>query len=214
MRLLYSLVKNIDRDELSCPDGAADTGRWLALAIGSLLLAGCFSLLPLVARVPGLNAWFADPHLARRCLVVHVNLALEVWFLAFLAALTTMVPRRASSGDTPAPWIAASGVLALIVAGFLPEATPVLSNYIPVIDSPLFMAGLLIFFGAVAFALVEFLAHRPPPETRAALPHIARTGLKAAAAAFLIGCLTLLITLATTPVSLEPKTYYERVFWG
>src|SRR5689334_7496967 len=63
------------------------TRRALALAIGSLLLAGCFSLLLIVGRMPVFSAWVSDPLFFKRCLVRHVELALVVWFFSFAAGL-------------------------------------------------------------------------------------------------------------------------------
>src|SRR5262245_24473218 len=68
---------------------ARSVGRcWFAFAVGSLVLAGTLSLLLVVGRLPFLGAVFTDPLFFKRALVVHVDLALVIWFqagtLAFL----------------------------------------------------------------------------------------------------------------------------------
>jgi len=63
------------------------TRRAVGLAIGSLLLAGCLSLMLMVGRMPVFSAWIADPLFFKRCLVLHVDLALVVWFFSFAVAL-------------------------------------------------------------------------------------------------------------------------------
>ena len=73
------------------------TRRALGLAIGSLLLAGCFSLLLMVGRMPVFSAWVSDPLFFKRCLVLHVDLALIVWFFSFAAALYSLLPGDRSS---------------------------------------------------------------------------------------------------------------------
>src|SRR5262245_5409609 len=72
----------------------------LGLAIGSLLLAGCFSLLLVVGRIPALAQWVTDPQFFKRCLVLHVDLALLVWFFAFAAALYSLLPGCRASHTT------------------------------------------------------------------------------------------------------------------
>ena len=59
-----------------------DTRRWCALAVGSLVVAGLLSLAVVVGRLPILSRIIDDPLFFKRCLVVHVELALVVWFYA------------------------------------------------------------------------------------------------------------------------------------
>src|SRR5688572_16192820 len=66
---------------------SADVKRWCSLAVGSLVVAGLLSLAVVVGRLPVLSRIIDDPLFFKRCLVVHVDLALVVWFYAFLAAL-------------------------------------------------------------------------------------------------------------------------------
>jgi hypothetical protein len=71
-------------------DVGADARRWLALAIGSLVIAGLLSVSVVFGRLPGIVRWIDDPLFFKRCLVVHVDLALVVWFYAFLAGLNAI----------------------------------------------------------------------------------------------------------------------------
>ncbi|MGZ8901749.1 MAG: hypothetical protein ACXW3Z_16780, partial [Limisphaerales bacterium] len=75
------------------------TRRALVLAVGSLLLAGCFSLLLIVGRLPVISGWISDAQFFKRCLVLHVDLALIVWFFAFAAALYSLIPADRSSNQ-------------------------------------------------------------------------------------------------------------------
>ena len=45
------------------------------------------SLSVVIGRLPLISALIGDPMFFKRCLVVHVNLALVVWFYAFLCGL-------------------------------------------------------------------------------------------------------------------------------
>lgn len=237
--------KKIERERVA---GAG----WLAVSVVALLAAGVFALLPVVARVPLLQDLFSDPLLARRCLVVHVTLALQAWFLGFLgllaeraatrregapgdALLNAAPPQGVTHGDA-GPVLAASGVTALIASGFLPGAQPVLANYIPVLDHPLFLAGLLVVFAGAGMALLPALrglAWMPAlagtmpaddPGVRMvdagktrfhdALPPSAHPFVGAAAFAVFAALLTLGVTALRTPAGWQPSAYYEELFWG
>src|SRR5690606_12632402 len=96
------------------------------------------------------------------------------------------------------------------------DAAPVLSNYIPMIDHPLFAAGLVVFALGVAMSffdgrlLVEPGARRSLVE----LPGAAASGLRAAALAFLFALLTFGAAWLVTPGHLSREAYYENLFWG
>lgn len=219
--------KNIYRNERAA-------AGWMGVAVAALLASGLFAFLPVLARVPALQAFFDDPMLARRCLVVHVTLALQVWFLAFLGTLSSFASHpketvpRARFGEGAGSLIAGTGLLALVLSGFLPSARPVLANYIPVLDHPLFIGGLLAVLAGAGIALLPaargLLVPPAPADTtgatgradraEAALPHSARCFLGAAALAFLAAIVTLGVSAWTTPLSWQPSAYYEHVFWG
>jgi len=78
--------------------GVTAARGWFLLAIGSLVLAGLLSLMLVIGRLPFLGWLFTDPLFFKRALVVHVDLAIVVWFqagtLAFLGlALGSRLPR-------------------------------------------------------------------------------------------------------------------------
>lgn len=192
--------------------------RWLALAVGSLWAAGFLSLLLMLGRVPPFSYAFADPILFRRFLVVHVNLALVVWFYAALAALFHLLPVAAAPSLIARAgfWLAGGGVLSLMITVALPQATPILSNYVPVLDHPLFIVGLTLIASGIIASLLgpRLLPRRELPGDLTTLPAAARPGLRAAAIAFLLGVLTCLGAIWGTPSTMSPQAYYELLFWG
>ena len=127
------------------------SGGWMLLALVALALSTLCALLLVLARLPwsgtpaGLSALFG------RALVLHVSQAVVVWFLACAAALWTLASGAAAS---PARWAAlalcASGLAAMVLTLFLPDAQPVLANYVPVLNHPLFFAGLTLFVAGLA----------------------------------------------------------------
>src|SRR5688572_5881900 len=192
--------------------------RWLGLAVLSLVLAGLLSLLLVVGRAPGLAELFTDPLFFRRGLVVHVDLALVVWFNAFLVALAFLVPswRRPGLLARAGSVIALAGVAMLVAAAGLPGAEPILSNYVPAIDHPLFVAGLVAFAAGVVLSLADrrLLPANERPDGFFPLPASARVGIRAAALAVLLAALTFATSASVTARDLPAETYYELVAWG
>jgi hypothetical protein len=192
--------------------------RWFSLAVLSLFAAGVLALALVVGRLPGLGSLVADPLMFRRALVLHVDLALVVWLLAFVAGLFSLLPTsgRPTRRAAVAPWVACAGLAGLFAAVFAPGAEPVLSNYVPMIDHPLFAAGLIAFGLGIATTLVDgrLLPGREVEGRERALPEAARPGLRVAAVTVLAALLTFFGTWLSTPTALEPKAYYEVLFWG
>ena len=135
------------RRDVTPPAVSIDTRRWCALAVGSLVVAGLLSLAVVVGRLPILSRIIDDPLFFKRCLVVHVDLALVVWFYAFLAGLLALGPRtQPGKMQTAAYALAVGGVVAMLAGALMRGAQPILANYVPIIDHPLFSGGLTAFF--------------------------------------------------------------------
>ena len=194
--------------------GETEARRWFGLALGSLVLAGLLSLTLVIGRLPFLGWLFTDPLFFRRALVVHVDLAIVVWFqagaLAFLAlALGPRLPRLPAAA---AFGLAATGVIGLLVGAVMPGAEPVLSNYVPVIDHPVFFLGLVCWFTGVALFCLLALATPARTDAQALNPGTV-AALRAAAAANVIAIFTFAAAWRTTPDA-PAIAYYELVFWG
>lgn len=200
------------------PHDAIAARRWIGLAVGVLVLAGLFATLLVIGRVPPLDRLFEDPLLFRRGLVVHVDLALVAWFYCFTAGLWFLLPSQGSGRRAAhlSPWVAVAGIALMVAGAGVPGAEPVLSNYIPVIDHPVFLTGLGLLFGSIAMAFIDRRLV-PSGEARrgiATIPDAARPGLRAAAIAFLLAMVTMVAAWVTTPSVLATQTYYEFLFWG
>jgi hypothetical protein len=205
------------RYDLAVPhDGrrALATG-WLALGLAALAAAGSFSILLVLARTPYLQHAFPAADFFRVALVVHVNFSVLVWFVALAGALWSLngTPRFLAAG-----WIAlaaaAAGAAAMALAPFAGGGRPVMSNYVPVLDEPVFLAGLALFGAGFALLVLRALAAAQPVGTRPDGPAALRFGLNASA----VACATALLALAWSYSALEraiaPQGYYEVLFWG
>jgi hypothetical protein len=188
--------------------------RWFVLAVGSLVIAGLLSISVVFGRLPGIARFIDDPLFFKRCLVVHVDLALVVWFYAFIAALNGLCagPRRRGIGAAGFG-LSVAGVGAMLAGALMRGAQPVLANYVPVIDHPLFLGGLGAFFVGVLIFLLETLGAgtRLTPATP---PADSAAGLQAAAVAFVLAAATWLATRASLPEGLDLWTRFEFSAWG
>lgn len=128
--------------------------RWMLLAVVSLGLSAVAALALALARTPVLTA-LVGANLFPRALVVHVNLATLIWYLAMAAALWT--ERLPASRATNAAFVlATAGVFGVVATGFTATGAPVLANYVPYLDSPAFLASLAAFAaGGLATALLS-----------------------------------------------------------
>ncbi len=193
---------------------SADARRWCALAFASLVIAGLLSLSVVIGRLPVLSRIIDDPLFFKRCLVVHVDLALVVWFYAFLAGLLAL---RTPAGPAPVRTIgfalAVGGVGAMLAGGLVRGAQPILANYVPVIDTPLFGLGLAAFFVGTLLHVVHALATPPGPDGLA-LPPDAAFGLRAAAVIVVIAAATWVSARAGLPDGLDVYTRAEFLAWG
>jgi hypothetical protein len=192
--------------------------QWLGLAVGVLILAGLFSLVVVIGRMPPFDRFVTDPLFFKRGLVVHVNFALVAWFYSFVAALLFLLPGRRAPG-----WLArhsvhlsAVGVALLLLAAGLPGTQPVLSNYIPVIDHWLFGAGQILFAAGVLASFVggRLLPTRQPRAPFFDLPGAARIGLRATAAGLVLAALTFAISAWRITPELPVEVHYELLVWG
>ncbi|MCQ3951053.1 MAG: hypothetical protein DPW14_14700 [Planctomycetes bacterium] len=195
---------------------------WASLAFFSLLVAGLFAFIPVIGRTPGLSQLIEDPTFAKRFLVVHVDLALLVWFGAMELALFQLLPARVAPnplrrGAVISAWL---GTL-LMLASLAWPAEPVLSNYVPVLDHPVFLLGLGLFGVGMLGGFVTgplTLSHEEP-RSSLLLPAGAMPGLRACALAFIMAVITMAASAQSLPSTytrdpLYPLHFFESTFWG
>ncbi len=194
--------------------------QWLCLAVGVLILAGLFALLLVLGRMPPFDSWITDPQFFRRCLVVHVNLSLVLWFYSFIAALLFLLPPKPQlqSLARASIYLGVTGVMCMGAAAWMPGSEPVLSNYIPMIDHWLFGLGLVIFAVGVLAVIGSRrllpLAQTEEHKTWIAAPRAVAVGLRAAAVVLILACLTFFSSWLALPEGLEASAYYELLAWG
>jgi len=90
-------------------------------------------------------------------LVLHVDFALVFWLLASAAALWSF---EIGLRSVRAP-VLGTACAALALVAPLSGGRPILGNYIPVIDTPLYLAALAGFALALALLIAQALRHLP-----------------------------------------------------
>jgi hypothetical protein len=188
---------------------------WLWLGLLALAGSGVFAVLLVLSRTPLLNQWLPVADFFRVALIVHVNLSVLVWFVALAGMLWSISGASRAHGLA---WLAlrlcSVGTVLMVLAPFTGRAPPIMSNYIPVLDGPVFVAGLAVFgLGGVALVLRGLIAIRPIGPGLAEEGAL-RFGFNASVVAAAVAVLAFGASLLLVPRSLDPQTYYEILFWG
>jgi len=170
----------------SVPVPAPVSQRWLVLAVASLGLSAIAALALALARTPVLTALVGND-VFPRALVVHVNLATLIWYVAMAGSLwTERVAGWRAKASQIAFALALAGMLGVVATGFASAGAPMLANYVPYLQSPAFLTSLGCFAaGGLATAL---LSVRRPLDT-------VEWGFTLARLPFLMGAAYLLLDL-------------------
>ncbi|MFO1409917.1 MAG: cbb3-type cytochrome c oxidase subunit I [Steroidobacteraceae bacterium] len=192
---------------------------WLAAGCGSGCwrwpASGVFAILLVFSRTPQVNQWLPVADFFRVALIVHVNLSVLVWFVALAGMLWSMTgSARALALGWLALRLCSVGTVLMVLAPFIGRASPIMANYVPVLDGPVFLAGLAVFgLGGAVLVLRGLIATRPVGPGLA-LGGALRFGLNASLVAAAVSVLAFCASLLLVPRFLDSQIYYEIVFWG
>ncbi len=188
---------------------------WLWLGLAALIGSGLFSILLVLARTPGLNQWLPVADFFRVALVLHVDLSVLVWFAAMAGMLWSLnASARGDRWSWAALGLCGGGAALMSLAAFIAPGAPVMANYIPVLQGPLFMAGLVVFGAGFGLQVLRSLIAAPRLGGLIDGERALRFGLNASAVSAAVALLTFGWSLAVVPRALDGKAYYEIVFWG
>ena len=188
---------------------------WLGFGIAALAASGVFSLLLVLARTPGVQRLLPGTDFFRVALVVHVDLSVLVWFLAFAAMLWSLSgSQRALAAGWAGLALAGAGVAAMCAAPFVQRAAPVMANYVPVLDGPVFIGGLALFALGMGVACARSMAAYVPAGARATGDGCLRLGVNATLVSAAMAAFALAASFAQLDRGLDARTYYELLFWG
>ncbi len=184
---------------------------WLWLGIMALIGSGLLAILLVLSRTPGIQDVFPLKEFFRAALVVHVDLSVAIWFMAFAAVLWS------AAGGVGLAWmgwmgfaLAAAGTLLMTVSPFFPNAKPLLNNYIPMLQQPVFYTSLWLCAAGFGLAIVRALLTTWPARLTVE-PLRLGAFIGAIAGAFaLIAFIWSWLTVSTG----TGQIYFEMVFWG
>jgi len=192
---------------------------WLWLAVAALVGSGLFAVLLVGARTPGVQALLPGVDFFHVALVVHVDLSVLVWFVSIAGLMWSLSGAARWIEVGWAGWaLCALGALTMAAAPFIDVGAPVMSNYVPVITSRMFLYGLVLF--GLGLGIVTLRALAFPGRVGLSLPGegVMRFGLSAAAVATAVTLgaqvWSWLALRQGLTQGLEDRTYFELLFWG
>jgi cytochrome c oxidase subunit 1 len=191
------------------------TTGWLVLGLVALVAAGLFAILLVLARTPFVQGLIPFIDFFRVALVVHVTLSVLIWLLAMSAATWSLNSNR----DTPV-WdrlsllLAGLGTLAIIVAPFIGAGEPLISNYVPVLQHPLFFAGLGLFVAGICSHLVRSVITRNRLTTQLTGTDSLQAGIALSTMLVAIAILSVFASWRGIPTDMGGQIYFEFLFWG
>ncbi|CAG0957544.1 hypothetical protein RHDC4_00486 [Rhodocyclaceae bacterium] len=184
---------------------------WLWLGLLALIGSGLLAILLVFSRTPGIQDVFPLKDFFRSALIVHVDLSVAVWFMAFGAVLWSAAGSSAGAGlGWAAFWIAAAGTLVMTVSPFFPDAHPLLNNYIPVLQQPVFYASLWICGAGFSLVLLRTLFTAWPARPFA---EPLRLGIFLGAVAGTVSMAAFFWSWYVLPAG-EGQAHFEMLFWG
>jgi len=188
---------------------------WLKLGIASLVGAGVFAILLVLSRTPYIQDIFPWVDFFHSALVVHVDLSVLLWFMAFAGVLWSL---NSSPQFIRLGWLALIlawiGAVAIVLSPFVDVGKPLMSNYVPVIQSTFFFTGLIIFTVGVAVLVLRSLIAVPSLEHWRGGEGSLRIGFYSAAVTTLFALAAFVWSYVLIPDSYDSTQYYDLVFWG
>ena len=187
---------------------------WLWLGVAALTGAGLLALLLVFSRTPGIQDVFPLKDFFRAALVVHVDLSVLIWFVAFAGLIWSVDGGRQllALGWTGLVLVA-TGTAVIGVSPFFPDTEPLLNNYIPVLQQPVFFAGLTLVGLGLMLTVLRRLLGGPNLGRPLELAQALRFGSFLAALAAAVALLALALALVNGP-QIDGQTHYEILFWG
>ncbi len=200
-----------DRSELSLKLAR----QWLLLGLFALVAAGLFSILLVMSRTPAIQEIIPFVDFFHVALVVHVNLSVLIWFMSFACVIFTLIAE-----ETMMPlarlsfYLGLAGTLLLVVCPFFGVGNPIINNYIPTLDHPVFFIALALFGAGVFFRLfVNFLGTRIK-FSGLTIPDAIRVAVWLCSIVCLFSILALYISYKGIPSGVTGQSYYEFLYWG
>ncbi len=189
--------------------------KWFVLSVVALAIAGVFSVLLVLARMPLIGELIPYADFFHTALVIHVDMSVLVWILAFACVLWSLAGQTGFYlVNRVTLFVLAISTLMMSLAGFMPEAKPLMSNYIPVLEHPLFLTGLVLFGVGIGAQVLTVMSIMPPVGNMISGAGVLRFGLNCSAISALVALWMFGWSWFDLPVQATSELYYELLFWG
>ena len=188
---------------------------WLHLGLAALVVGGLYTVLIVLARTPFFQEIIPWVDFFRTALVVHVNLTVLVWFLAFAGVLWNFTDSaRCRRCGWSALLLCALGMGIIVIAPFTGESKPLMNNYLPVLQTPVFFAGLVLFGCGFLLQVIRACLTAFDTDNRSSGETALRFGLFVAVVASLFAIVALVLSYFGIDDGFEGLAFYDRLFWG
>jgi len=191
------------------------TTAWLLLAMAALVGGGIFTILIVLSRTPFFQEIVPWVDFFHTALVVHVNLTVLVWFLAFAGVLWSYNnSKRCLACGWAALALCSLGTLIIVISPFTGDSRPLMNNYVPVLQNGVFMLGLAIFGSGFLLLVIRSCLTAFDNDNHSSGESSLRFGLFVAVVASLFALAALLLSYLGIDAGFEGLAYYDRLFWG
>ncbi|MBI4632038.1 MAG: cbb3-type cytochrome c oxidase subunit I [Chloroflexi bacterium] len=190
---------------------------WLLFAITAAGIAGTLAFLVAMTRTPGVRL-LPDARAFQVMLIAHVTFALTIWLLTFISSVWAYVAGQ--SGvimNRVSSWIGFTvsilGAIIISIPLFTFQGDAVTTDYVPLLDTPLFFIGFVTFLLGIGITAATYLVGAIQKRSLT----LAGYGMACAAFATLVAVVTLGIAalrLGIGAAGRSPTDYYQAMFWG
>ena len=191
------------------------TTAWLLLGLVSLAAAGAYSILLVLARTPKVQELIPLVDFFRVALVVHVDLSILIWMLSIAGALWSVSSVRVRPvWDRISFSIAAIGTAVVIVSPFAGAGDPLMNNYVPLLQHPIFYIGLSLFVAGVGSHLTRSMITFGGIGATLDGSDALRAGIILSALITGVAIAAFFASFAGMSATMSGQIYFEFLFWG
>ena len=185
------------------------------LGLSALVVGGLFTILVVLSRTPYFEKIIPWVDFFHTALVVHVDLTVLVWFLAFSGVLWSFTDSiRCLNIGWLALILASLGTIVIVVSPFTGESYPLMNNYVPVLQSTTFFVGLGVFGIGFCLLVIRTFITSITSESKISGEFVLRFGLYIAVLASFFAIGALILSYFGIDEGFEGQAYYDRLFWG
>lgn len=197
----------------------AITVGWLKNGIWALALAGLYSIILVVLRSPWLYSLLDDKSIFKSSLIIHVNLSVLVWLLSIACVIWSYSTKPIMFAKTFCR-LAFIGMLLMVVSPLLDRSTPIMNNYIPMLENIWFIIGLSLFGTSVlCYSILTLLSSfdeiRQEQDAPVLLPTVKITSALMYIMTWICFVLSYKELMDLSKVfPMDLSYYYELLFWS